>query len=86
MFRRALYRLVQASVPQQRHRPILRSTLLLSSGGLLGWLNIDKNQTVQDTKSTITKIDPDSQLVETIQLAAKAINVREQDFETLWTH
>jgi len=46
---------------------------LVLSGGILGWLNIKKEEQHQLANST--RIDPDSQLVETIQMAAKSINI-----------
>jgi len=48
---------------------------LVLSGSILSWLNIKKEeQLLLPNSSAATRIDPDSQLVETIRLAAKSIH------------
>ena len=48
---------------------------LVLSGSILSWLNIKKEEQLLPNSSAATRIDPDSQLVETIRLAAKSIHV-----------
>ena len=88
MFRRFIQRIVPVkkarSVTQHRSlMTVMKTTtprgqvnrlgLILSAGGILNWLNIKKDEKLPE--SSVTTIDPDSQLVQTIQLAAQSINV-----------
>ena len=83
MLRRVLQRLARvkyAPVQQQRQNSSHAftkgtSTTLLLSGSILGWLNLQKDESLYNKSETVTKIDPDSKLVETIHIAAKSINV-----------
>ena len=79
MFRRILQKFVQVSSLSMA-KPRLNNQVgglgLVLSGSILSWLNIKKEeQLLLPNSSAATRIDPDSQLVETIRLAAKSIHV-----------
>ena len=67
---RSLMTVMKTTTPRGQ---VNRLGLILSAGGILNWLNIKKDEKLPE--SSVTTIDPDSQLVQTIQLAAQSINV-----------